>query len=625
MIKATLRLFKAVQVEKKLKGKKRASAFGRTVKYGYIFDPSIPLTQAVINAANKVIGLSGEQANASFHKSWAVVRDTPMETLVVQQIVHYLTTYGFEELGIYDSDTVYIPKEELDVPEIKSDLPLVVIHALTREEILEKIIKLGSSGVALMQETLDDLMVIVRANRYRSSLVGKIKNREFKSLLYDYYKLAPKDPVEFLRYVITKLTGESLLIKNDRLIEKIKSADGRVLDSLIYKAPADLASIFFRFKPLFLAMKSISSDKSFFNLLRKRANRMHKPMPEDYLNAVTAHIKHKNLSLEKLSDSLEGVNVFRKVRLANALMYRLHHSDFIVYRIRNGRGWADDFKWPSGVNAKTVRAYSTVYDSIASDLAEIVDGKVIYIPPHLHYTVPATEKQFTGNFPTGTSVSVSGDTLVGIHWTNTKRRIDLDLSIIGQSGKLGWDAGYRSDDLRIVFSGDMTDAPRPNGASELFYFNGVIEDTKILMVNFYNYNEDEVECELLVAQDDLGGFDKHYVANPNKIMARTKINISKKQNVIGLLAETAGENRVYFSNVSVGNSITSLMNNVSMRSRSYLIHSVTGALELRPLLIEAGAEVVDEMGDFVEEEDFVDLSPEAIDKTTILGLMTNPA
>jgi len=32
-----------------------------------------------------------------------------------------------------------------------------------------------------------------------------------------------------------------------------------------------------------------------------------------------------------------------------------------------------------------------------------------------------------------------------IHWTNTKtRRIDLDLSLFGVSGKIGWDADYRS-------------------------------------------------------------------------------------------------------------------------------------------------------------------------------------
>ena len=104
--------------------------------------------------------------------------------------------------------------------------------------------------------------------------------------------------------------------------------------------------------------------------------------------------------------------------------------------------------------------------------------------------MPATEKQFTGHLPTGSWVSVPEDLIVGIHWTNTKkRRIDLDLSIIGVSGKIGWDGSYRSKRRDILFSGDVTDAPPPIGALELFCIKKGLEEPKILIANYYNFKE----------------------------------------------------------------------------------------------------------------------------------------
>ena len=337
------------------------------------------------------------------------------------------------------------------------------------DEILKRIINLGS-GIALAQETLDDIMTIIKFNKYDGAFVEEIGNRELKALLYDYYGLVPSDPIEFLRHLISKLTDESLLIKNDDLIEKIKNSNGKFLDILLKDAPDNLASIFFRFKPLFLAMKSISNNKTFFNQLRKKANRLHTPMPEDYLNSITSQIKHKKLDLDRFTQKIEKASIFRKIRLAYALNYRLSSESSIVYHVRNGSGWATDFNWPDGLEENTQQALDIVSASIADDIRKNVNGKTFYIPANIHYALPATEKQFTGHLPTGSWVSVPEDLIVGIHWTNTKkRRIDLDLSIIGVSGKIGWDASYRSKERDILFSGDVTDAPAPRGASELFY------------------------------------------------------------------------------------------------------------------------------------------------------------
>ena len=615
---ATLRLFNAIQVDQKQNQNIPPAILERTVKNGYILDPVIRPTEALLNTIESVVGISGEKANAVFHKSWTVVQDSSMEELVTQQIIHYITTYGFEALGIYREDAVYIPHEVLELPTIQESLALTVIKAMDAQELLGRIINLGS-GIALSQETLYDIVAIVVDNNFDSGFVQNIGNRELKALLSDFYGLVPTEPVEFLRHLISKLTDESLLIKNDYLIDKIKSSNGKFLDVLLKDAPDDLASIFFRFKPLFLAMKSISNNKSFFNRLRKKAEKLHAPLPEDYLNSVTTQIKQGRLDLEVLGQRIAKATIFRKVRLAYALKHRVQAGNSIIYRVRNGRGWVTEFRWPADLVEITQQALDIVLASIVSDVRENVDGKTIYIPSNVHYALPATEKQFTGHLPTGSYISVPQDLVVGIHWLNTDKRVDLDLSVIGESGKIGWDAAYRSEDRAVLFSGDMTDAPAPHGASELFYLRKAAQEARILMVNYYNFRKgDEVECKLLAAHEQPKNFGSNYMVDISNIVAAANINITKKQSILGLIASVDGENRVYFTNISISNSITSSANEQSTNARKYLVRSSVDSLDFRAILRMAGATVADQPPD----GEYTNLSPEVLDKTTIIDLIT---
>lgn len=614
---ATLRLFNAIQVDNKERGQISQGTLERTIKNGYLLDEAIRPDERLLDLIESHVGISGEKANAAFHKSWAVVKDSPEESLVVQQMIHYITTYGFKQLGVYREDAVYIPSEVLNLPASKESIPLMVIRAMDSGQILDSIVELGS-GIALAQETLDDIMTIVKAGKYDQDFVDKIGNRELKALLHDFYGLVPSEPVDFLRHLISKLTDESLIIKSDYLIEKIKGSNGKFLDVLIKDAPDDLASIFFRFKPLFLAMKSISSNKTFFNQLRKKADRLHAPLPEDYLNSVTSQIKYGTLDLNELTARVKNAGIFRKIRLAYALNHRIQPDASIVYRVRNGRGWATEFDWPDGLGEMTRRALDIVTESIAEDIRENVDGRKVYIPSNICYALPASEKQFTGNLPTGTYVSVPEDLIVGIHWTNTDKQVDLDLSVIGASGKIGWDVAYRSKDRSILFSGDITDAPAPNGASELFYIRQGVQEANLLMVNYFNFQKgDEVTCKLLAACEKPENFGKNYMIDVNNLVAAATINITKRQNVLGLVIGKDGENRVYFATVGIGNAISSADNAQAMHARKYLVARMVNSIDFREILNAAGAVVVREKPD----EDYIDLSPEKLDKTTIIDLV----
>ena len=642
---ATLRLFNAIRIKSKNQTKLShpPEVTKRTIQNGYIIDPHIFIGHEkhdLLDEIETIVGISGEKANASFHKSWAVVKDTPIETLVIQQIMHYFTTYGFETIGIYNEDTVYIPHEKLEVPQIKSDIPLVVIKAMTPREICDAIIKLGSSGIALSEQTLDDIMTIIETEDYKTKaktiasdpsknfvadwFVSIIKNRELKTRLSDYFGLVPKEPVEFLRHLVSKLTNESLLIKNDYLIEKIKASNGKFCDELIKYAPTDLASIFYRYKPLFLAMKSISKNKTFFNRLRKNAKKIHKPLPEDFLNSVTSKLKHGKIAPkkfeEKLTKKLENASIFRKIRLANALKFRTNARSCygcqipIVYRIRNGKGWATETERSDFHGATDV--YLKVEKSIVKNLN--VKDRIIYIPDFIDYALPATEKQFTGHFPTGTSVKVPKNMIVGIHWENTDKRVDLDLSAIDTEGKVGWDALYRKND--ILFSGDITDAPKSKGgASEMFYIKSKCKP-KILNVNYYNMSPgNTVDCKIFVAHENPTGFESNYMVDPNNILATATINITGKQNIIGLIAD----GKFYFGNIYLGNGISIRSGKQADIAREYMISSFVNSISLKKILKDAGAIVVNSQDEApsVSYGSPIDLSPTAVNKNSIIELL----
>lgn len=630
--KSTLRLFNAIQVGEKKEGQIHPTLWANTIPHGFIVSPVVAgvIDDDLLKDIKEVVGISGEKANNSFHKSWKKIKDASIEQLAVEQIAHYITTYGFEALGVYSEDTVFIPSEKLDLPEITEDIKLTVIKGLTGEDILTKIIGLGSSGIALHEDTLNDIMRIVEGNSYNPDFVEEINNRELSIRLFEFFDIYPKDPVEFLRFVVTKLTGSSLLIKSPDLVHEIKKAKDsslhrKTLDKLIEHAPDNLASIFYRFKPIFLALKHVSNNKRFFNKLRRDAIKMHRPLKESTLNTITKDVLNKDFDLDAIEKSLKDANVFRKTRLLNGLITRINrgHFDPIVYKIRNGKGYTSTLgKSYSEKHLYALRGIADlVYDSIIEDIQLNVHKEIFFVPPYIEYAMPTSEKQFTGNFPSGTYVVIPEDLIVGVHWVNNDQRVDLDLSGISMKGKIGWDGGYRTDDKLVLFSGDMTDARKPKGATEMLYFSKGVQDAYIIYLNYFNYRHNaEVAAKIIVGGEKAKNFRKNYMIDVNNIVAQSNITIKRSMEVLGIVTKVNGENRFYFNNTSPGNSITSLGDDISDMTRDSFLMSADERPGLLGILEQAGAEIVREKPE--EDKGYIDLSPEALDKNTIIDLLT---
>lgn len=618
MKKEILRLFKGYLQDDTLPKIDGVHEIG--LKYGLLIPKSADTE--IVEEAIKLFGKDGQKWNQTFHKDFDIVRNTPIEVLVAQQIMHYITTYGFERLGVYNENLVYIPTEKLEVPELDVDnIELIVIKPYTSQQLTEKLMTLLTSGIALSEQTVKDIMVLsdfVDKNKF-----DEISNREVKIALYDKYNIMPHNPDEFFRYFIFKLTNNTLKIKNQDTINSLKKCDKKkALDMLSSytggkkEGFGKLSSIFLRNKDLFLALKGKDntpeqkSINTFINRLRKSAVHNHKPLEKNILDCLTdGSVPFYSYGLE---DALDNITIFREIRILNSILYRLYGNSNIVYKIRNGKAYITELKSRNKAYMDNLKEiYDLIKEHLVDRLAKQVRDKTIYIPKNVVYAAPTSEKQFNGEIPAGSYIEIprlDEDFIYGIHWTNliqngTSERVDLDLKQMNQSEMFGWDASYRSNKASILFSGDVTNAPLPNGATELFYVGhdyGV--GAFLVTLNSFTFHREDVPFEFVIAKApkhttyDRGENEitKNYVIDPNNIISKVnmKIQNGSRQKVVGLI--TIGETiKFYFDDFNTGRNVTSRRDSIAMGAFDYLKTYNLLRLKLNDLLEEAGAIIVD--------------------------------
>jgi hypothetical protein len=625
-MRSTIRLFKALPVSGTAGGLPTDPALDRlTLRRGFVFDSSLVgeyrSVDRLISMVDEVYGRGSVELNTAFHKSFAKVRDASIQQLVFEQIVHYFTTYGAEHFGVYDESSVFVPGEHLDAPELSEGIRVVVIRGLTKAELKTELLTLVSSGIALAEDTIADVLDVAAFVGLDEADLSAITNREVRAALYDHLGIMPSDPQEFLRFLVYRATGQTQVVQNDSLLNTLRSRDNLDLVRYFrtYEAQTGLrrlGEIFLRYRLVFLAMKTNTVLRTYINRIRREAKRSHKPMPEDVLNSVTMHLKRGDLDSGAVSQALATASVFRKARLAYALRYRMSGADGIVYRVRNGRAYATDFSFPLDIDVETV--FGEVISSIAGDITPKVDGKKIFIPAGLAYGLPSTEKQFIGHLPAGTSVTVPDGLVVGVHWEDQgDHRINLDLSLSNIAEKIGWDGYYRSSgDDGIYFSGDLTYAPPPNGATEVFRIGASAYGTWLLNLNYFNYNED-IDVPFRILAGHASAVEKNHVVDPNALVANAHARMDVHQRTLGIVVSGFTERQFFFAGADIGGGITSRHTQRADVAMKYFETYYVNAIPLNDILVSAGAELVVDAAD-----SDLDLSPEAVDKNTFLELLT---
>lgn len=624
-IQSELRLFKAYTLEGK-PDTGTVSNYLDGVQSGIIFKPSKTLDgyrcivpSNIVKQSLDMYGIKPEQYNETLHKSFKVIKESSLEQLVLDQVIHYITTYGFESLGIYDSSTVYIPSEKLEIPELQDDIYLTVIQQITEKQLSTKLLDLITSGIALSEQTVSDVMCL--SDYIRKKDFKLVTNREVKAKLYDKYDMTPSDGQEFVRYLINKLTGQSLLIKNRETIHKLKNADTQKVHCILTKYIDDngyvnISQVFLRYKDLLLALKRTGDTpqckqiNKIINKISKLSHTYHKPQVQSLLDNIT-HI-YTTRTVDELKEplliELDNCTVFREIRILNALRHRQNKvSKSYVYKIRNGKAFVSQ-KIDTKLDDKVFKQlYELIYNHLIERIKPNIEGKTFFIPSNVTYKAPTSEKQFTGNIPEGSCVQVHLDSnmVIGVFWNNIlddeglSERVDLDLKIRNKSESYGWNTSYRSYDRNFMFSGDITDAE--NGATEAFFI-GKNCDNKAFTVtlNKYTRNEPEVPFKLFIASTEDENINSAYVVDPNKIIVSIDNKFDKCVNpcsvvneiTLGLVKIEDGIISFYFNDFTTGSAISSDRSFVTDGIQSYIKEYTENQISLSSLITDCGGNII---------------------------------
>ncbi|CAZ97387.1 hypothetical protein [Zobellia galactanivorans] len=561
----TLKLFNSVKL-------KETNEKPFVSEQGYIIESGALWAKEEIIRFYENEKLDGFGLNKTFHKSWNQIFKSTRTELLFEQIKHYISTYGSNF-----QDEIYIPNEVLESPDLK--VKFKVIKGCPQEELIEKCLSLLQSGIALKEETINDIIsVLVDELSYQFTGNENIKNKEATIKIADTYSIVPTDILEFFRYILYRTTGESLLIKSDEVIEAIKKSNYNPAVQFEQFGLERLAEIFNRFKPLFLAFKT-KCPKT-INKISKLSKIHHKPLVGNPLNNATSIIL-----LDKDKHWLDNATPFALFRALSACHTRLQGQFAFTYRIRNGKSFVK--------TNKVSRVVRSNYDFLMQYCEKRFDlnGKKFFLPHNVEFSLPTSEKMFVGNIPTGSKIF--GKSLaVGIYWENDWGAHDLDLSGLNIGGKIGWNSDYKQGEGSLMYSGDITNAP--NGAVEYLYAQNGLSEPTLVKNNVYT-GEENCEYKIIVGKGDK--IDYNYMMDPNNLFLETKCQSVQRQTILGMLIPEKERQCFVVLNIGAGASRVSGNSEISLLATKALFQQWSNPILFRDLILALGAEIVEKIED----------------------------
>ncbi|MBR5724168.1 MAG: hypothetical protein IKX62_02180, partial [Bacteroidales bacterium] len=257
----------------------------RALKSGYIIHPDLLNTDL-----EAFISTQSIDVNSTFYKRWKDVLDRDRFQLFIDQVMHYASTYG----TLYTQEgNGYVPNDGAEAPDF-SEYTMIV--PITQEELYRRCLAVVDSGAALKVETVRALCgpvaEHVAAHPDEPFDLFALRNREAVSILCESLGVHPEEPVALLRYILYRTTGQTLLIQSDAMLGKVRAnADKFDFHELTQQELDALASIFYRFKDLFLAFRTVeeydqkrnafvlrpSVSRPVINRIRRAAPKRHVP------------------------------------------------------------------------------------------------------------------------------------------------------------------------------------------------------------------------------------------------------------------------------------------------------------------------------------------------------------
>ena len=593
------------------------------MQVGYIVHP-----KACNRATKQFIQSISGNVNSTFYKTWEDVTSKTRFEIFIDQLLHYVTTYG---TGFAFDGNGYVPNETPVGPVYVSLFKdYKVIMPCTAGDVYIRCMDMLTSGIALKHDTIETVVDFVVEYVKMTKLlengvfdIDVVTNREALTLLCDKLGIAPNKKFDLFRYIMYKTTGSALIIKNKATINAItRSTTQFDFTTLCEKQLIGLASIFYRFKPLFLAFKKkinagyyystpvTSRNASVINKIRRMAPKYHTPLPE----SVMATMLSKAYDLSVIDETATQMNTFQIIRLMNTMVERLNHEDEkIMYVVRNGKMFVKDGKSYSDMTMYYVAVLNILENELVSRLSE----KATYVkyPKNMVLACPTSEKNFVGDLPFGTYMDLQdSDSFVGIYWREEWGTHDFDLSVLDLDGnKIGWNAWYYSKNEDVVYSGDMTSA-RPEATEIMLFKKGAPNGS--VMVNRYN-GRDGSKFRFFGGVEPNMKLTENYMVDPNFIKFSADIVSDTTQQTIGLL----NDGKFYVMALGSGNSIVSYQKGSTQNERYYAsVLKAKTYLKLEDVLTKAGFIDVDSVEELPEDAKVLDLTQ--LSRDTLITLFS---
>lgn len=583
-----------------------AALNSKAVLFGYVIHPD-----CCNEAVDKWLNTLPLDYNSTFYKEWDDVLSKSRFELFVDQIMHYATTYGTD----FSLGNGYVPNDGGTVPAFKE---LKVIEPISEQHMYDKCIGILNSGIALKETTGNVFANFVEFFAKKTgfdestiiSMLTDIRDKEVQAKLSLRFGLLPNDEFGILRCLMYKYTGSSLLIKSRDMIRNIKTLANKMsyISELKDEQISILSRIFYRFKPLFVAMKN-PKTAHVVNKLRRLAKKNHRPFSIGFWENIIS-TKH---SIEDVCNRLKELDNFRKVRLLMIIRERImFETKSGVFKIRNGKMFVREEYSPKYDLNWLGELFLLIKTSLVNSLKKKACS--VRIPKNLSIALPTSEKDFVGNFPFGSSFKMSENNVVGVYWRNEWNTRDYDLSMIDMHGRLlSWRGNYYNQDKSLVFSGDMTNA-EPE-ASEMFFIKNSAPDS-IIKLNKFNGNDDS-KFRFFYANEIPEDYNNlmNYMVDPNNIKFDAMIPFEGKgEKTIGVIFD----NEFYFMDFGSGRSIVSNSGKYVNTVIDSMKRKAKCFIGINEILKEAGFSVYDE-----DSENYVEIDFTNLEKDTLINLLSN--
>lgn len=586
---------------------------GEAAKRGYLVQP-----QCCNKMVMEFIESETWNPNSGFYKTWQEVQEKSRFELYIDQILHYLSTYGTD----YQGEVYSRNGEPIDIPYNT----YTVIEAVTIDELFDRLINWLKSGIATSTDLLNEMInYIDEYNRLTGKKipVDEIKNKEAQIMICDKLGIMPTEPNALIRYMFYKVTGKPMVIKSKSLLYQLHAQFISIPEFRFTEGQLrGLATIYNRYKPFILGLKKNKGNVKWVNKVSRLAKNLHKPMKigfwENLTNLSEAEIKNQwGANITKLDSMYKCIRLIEMIRLRRT---QNTNKSSRMFTIRNGKIFID-----KNSIAPFNPILNDVEEALLGSIAEALEPQAINqeawqngnvyvkLPSNVELMCPSSEKLFFGNLPYGSYFTFpTEDACFGVYWRNEWGTRDFDISFLDSKGyKWGWNGGYYDTKNSLVFSGDMTNADPE--ATEMFKVNKKCPNGYI-MLNRYN-GEDGSKYQLFFGKENIKNLYRNHMVNPNNILLKEEGFSTSQQQMVGIIYE----GKYYPMLLNMGNS------RVSISTEGYweaIRDKSTSHLSVREVLLEAGWKIWDPESEECKQFDGPAMDLSDYSKDTLVNLFS---